>query len=112
LFAAHHWLVLVPRFEGLAAFKLSGREVTEIRAALRSLAGQRTPVAIAGLSFGAGPALLAAANVPDLSFAASFGGYADLRNVILYLTTGVHQIGGRRSVQPQEEYNRWKLLPL
>ena len=112
LFAAHHWLVLVPRFEGLAAFKLSGREITEIRAALRSLAGHRTSVGIAGLSFGAGPALLAAADVPDLSFAASFGGYADLRNVILYLTTGVHQIGGRRYVQPQEEYNRWKLLAL
>jgi dienelactone hydrolase len=112
LFAAHHWLVLVPRFEGLAAFKLSGREVTEIRTALRSLSAQRTPVAVAGLSFGAGPTLLAAADVPDLAFAASFGGYADLRDVMLYLTTGVHHVGGRRYVQPQEEYNRWKLLAL
>src|SRR5262245_36159717 len=112
LFAAHHWLVLVPRFEGLAAFKLSGREVAEIRAALRSLTAQRTPVAVAGLSFGAGPALLAAADMPDLAFAASFGGYADLRDVIVFLTTGVHHFGGRRYVQPQEEYNRWKLLAL
>jgi len=48
LFASHHWLVLVPRFEGLAAFKLSGREITEIRAALRSLGAQQTPVAVAG----------------------------------------------------------------
>jgi len=112
LFAAHHWLVLVPRFEGLAAFKLSGREVTEIRAALRALAAQQTPVAVAGLSFGAGPALLAAADVPDLAFAASFGGYADLRDVILYLTTGVHRFAGQRYVKAQEEYNRWKLLAL
>jgi len=65
-----------------------------------------------GLSFGAGPALLAAADVPDLALIASFGGYADLRDVILYLTTGIHRFGGRRYVQAPEEYNRWKLLAL
>jgi len=112
LLAARHWLVLVPHFEGLAAFRLSGREVAEVRAALRGLGGQSSSVAVAGLSFGAGPALLAAADVPDLTFAASFGGYADLRDVILFLTTGVHQHSGRRYVQAPEEYNRWKLLAL
>ena len=65
-----------------------------------------------GLSFGAGPALLAAADIPDLALTASFGGYADLRDVILYLTTGIHEFGGRRYVQAPEEYNRWKLLAL
>ena len=60
LLAERHWLVLVPQFEGLAAFRLSGREVAEVRAALRGLAGQGPSVAVAGLSFGAGPALLAA----------------------------------------------------
>src|SRR5438477_390001 len=66
-----------------------------------------------------GPALslaltlaLAAADVPDLALVASFGGYADLRDVILYLTTGIHQFRGRRYVQAPEEYNRWKLLAL
>ena len=112
LLAGRHWLVLVPQFEGLAAFRLSGREVAEVRAALRGLAGQSPSVAIAGLSFGAGPALLAAADMPDLALAASFGGYADLREVILFLTTGVHQLGGRRYMQAPEEYNRWKLLAL
>ena len=112
LLAARHWLVLVPHFEGLAAFRLSGREVAEVLAALRGLAGQSPSIAVAGLSFGAGPALLAAAEVPNLTFAASFGGYADLRDVMLFLTTGVHQFGGRRYVQAPEEYNRWKLLAL
>jgi hypothetical protein len=111
LFATHHWLVLVPRFDGLAAFRLSGNEVSEVRAALRWLPAERS-LAIAGLSFGAGPALLAAADVPGLAFAASFGGYADLRDVILFLTTGVHEFGGRRYWQAPEEYNRWKLLAL
>src|SRR6266566_5239695 len=38
LLARQHRLVLVPHFEGLAAYRLSGREVAEVRAALRALA--------------------------------------------------------------------------
>jgi hypothetical protein len=112
LLARHGRLVLVPHFEGLAAFKLSGREVPEVRAALRTLAGRSPSVGVAGFSFGAGPALLAAAEVPDLALTASFGGYADLRDVIVYLTTGTHAFGGRHYRQQPEPYNRWKLLAL
>ena len=112
LLARHGMLVLLPELEELARFRLSGREVAEIRAALRYLAGLGSPVGVAGFSFGAGPALLAAADLADVRLAASFGGYADLDNVILYITTGVHTFGGRRYVQRQEEYNRWKLLAL
>src|SRR5207302_94458 len=57
-------------------------------------------------------ALLAAAAYPEIALVGSFGGYADLQNVIAYVTTGVHTFGGRRYVQPQEEYIRWKLLAL
>jgi hypothetical protein len=112
LLARHDRLVLVPHFEGLAAFRLSGREVAEIRAALRALAARQRPIGVAGLSFGAGPALLAAADVPELTLTASFGGYADLYQVIRYLTTGAHEFGDRRYTRPPEEYNRWKLLAL
>src|SRR6266566_669493 len=112
LLARSQRVVLVPHFEGLAAFRLSGREVAEVRAALRALAARNQPTAIAGFSFGVGPALLAAADVPGVTLAASFGGYADLREVIRYLTTGVHDFGGRRYTEPPEEYNRWKLLAL
>jgi hypothetical protein len=111
LLARHQRLVLVPHFEGLAAFRLSGREVADVRAALRALAGRTRAVGVAGLSFGAGPALLAAADVPDVVLAASLGGYADLRDVIRYLTTGVHRSGGR-ALRAPEAYNRWKLLAL
>ncbi len=112
LLARHDRLVLVPQFEGLAAFRLSGREVEEIAAALRYLRGLDGRVGVAGFSFGAGPALLAAAGRPDLRLAGSFGGYADLRHVVAYVTTGVHRFGGRRYATRQEEYNRWKLLAL
>ncbi len=112
LLARHDRLVLVPQFEGLAAFRLSGREVEEIGAALRYLRGLDGRVGVAGFSFGAGPALLAAAGQPDLRVTGSFGGYADLRHVVRYVTTGVHRFGGRRYATRQEEYNRWKLLAL
>ena len=105
-------LVLVPQFEGLAAFRLTGREVDEVRAALTYTLSLGESVGIAGFSFGAGPALLAAADVPGLRVVGSFGGYADLTHVIAYVTTGAHDFGGRRYVQRQEEYNRWKLLAL
>lgn len=112
LLARHGQLVLVPQLDGLAAFRLDGAEVEDIRAALDYL-GDRTPaVAVAGFSFGAGPALLAAAAHPGLALAASFGGYADLRNVITYVTTGAHAFGGQRYTRHQQEYNRWKLLAL
>ena len=112
LLARQRELVLVPHFDGLAAFRLSGREVADIRAALGALAARTAAVGVAGFSFGAGPALIAAADIPDLTLAASFGGYADLRDVIRYLTTGVHEFGGRRYTRAPEEYNRWKLLAL
>ncbi len=105
-------LVLVPQFEDLAAFQLTGHEVDHVRAALRYTATLNESVGIAGFSFGAGPALLAAADFPGLAVAATFGGYADLTHVIGYVTTGAHRFAGQRYVQAQEEYNRWKLLAL
>jgi pimeloyl-ACP methyl ester carboxylesterase len=111
LLARHGTLVLVPQLDGLAAFRLTGAEVGDIDGALTALAARSPRVGIAGFSFGAGPALIAAARHPDLVLTGSFGGYADLRDVIRYLATGVHE-HGRRYVQPPEEYNRWKLLAL
>jgi hypothetical protein len=112
LLARHGLLVLVPQFEGLAAFRLSGREVAEIDAALAALGARTSRVGIVGFSFGAGPALVAAAGRSDLALTASFGGYADLRAVIRYLTTGLHEHGGVHYAHAPEEYNRWKLLAL
>jgi hypothetical protein len=112
LFARHGHLVLVPHFEGLAAFRLSGREIDEIKAALAELRHRSVAVAVAGFSFGAGPMLVAAADEEGLAWIGTFGGYADLRNVIVYLTTGIHTFQGRRHAGRVEEYNRWKLAAL
>ena len=112
LLAQHGLLVVVPEFAGLAAFRLDGAEVDDVRAALRYALRESGAAGVAGFSFGAGPALLAAASYPDLPLVGSFGGYADLRDVVTYVTTGVHSFGGERYVQRQQEYNRWKLLAL
>ena len=112
LLASRDVAVLVPHFPGMAAFTLSGREPREVAAALEYARGLGLPVGIAGFSFGAGPALLAAAATPDVRVVGSFGGYADLRHVIRYIATGVHELDGRRYVQEPEPYNRWKLLAL
>jgi pimeloyl-ACP methyl ester carboxylesterase len=113
LLALEGELVLVPQLDGLAAFRLNGDEVEDVRASARYLAGLgHARVAVAGFSFGAGPALLAAADLPGVRVVGSFGGYADLRNVIAYITTGVFTFHGQRYQRRQEEYNRWKLLAL
>jgi hypothetical protein len=113
LLARHRRLVLVPQFEGMVAFRLSGREVDEVAAALGALTARGgAEVGVVGFSFGAGPALLAAAATPALALTASFGGYAELVDVIAFLTTGVHTFEDRRYASPPEPYNRWKLLAL
>jgi fermentation-respiration switch protein FrsA (DUF1100 family) len=112
LIGRHRQLVLVPELDGLVRFALTGTEVDDLAAALRHLRGWGHAVGIAGFSFGAGPALLAAAEAPDVRVVGSFGGYADLANVIAFITTGAHSFAGQRYAQRQEEYNRWKLLAL
>jgi hypothetical protein len=113
LLAARGRMVLVPHLEGLMTFRLTGREVEEVSAVLAHARGLTRAVGILGFSFGAGPALLAAAEVtPQPDVVGAFGGYADLRHVIRFVTTGVHYWGEQRLRQAQEEYNRWKLLSL
>ncbi len=112
VFARHGYVVMAPHFDGLASFRLSGREIDEIKATLAELRRRSAAVAVAGFSFGAGPALVAAADTEGLAWVGSFGGYADLRNVIVYLTTGVHTFQDRRHAGRVEEYNRWKLAAL
>jgi hypothetical protein len=106
-------VVLVPEFAGLAAFRLRGDEIEDVRAALAHLRGLGLGgIGIAGFSFGAGPALLAAADTPGLRLVGAFGGYADLRHVIAFITTGAHGFRDRQYTARPEAYNRWKLLAL
>jgi dienelactone hydrolase len=110
LLARHGQAVLVPDLPGLVAFRLDGGEAAAIRAGAEWLGARHARVAIAGFSFGAGPALIAAAELPRVRLAASFGGYAELADVIAYVTTGAPRVGAAPQGPRPEDYNRWKLL--
>lgn len=71
------------------------------------------PIGILGFSFGAGPALLAAADSSirnRVDVVGSFGGYWDLAHVIAFITTGWYEEDGDWRQRTQQSYNRWKLL--
>lgn len=112
--ARRGFLVLAPDFPGLRRFHVSEDDVRTIGRAVQTLRKEAPPpIGILGFSFGAGPVLLAAAD-PEIrdqvELVGSFGGYWDLTDVILFVTTGWHQENGDWRQRPQQSYNRWKLL--
>jgi dienelactone hydrolase len=108
------FVVLAPDFEELRAFRLSEADVAQVvRAVTRLGELAPPPLGILGVSFGAGPALLAAADplIRDrVDLVGSLGGYYDLVHVIGFITTGWFEDGGISTRIRQQEYNRWKLL--
>ncbi len=106
--------VLAPDFPGLRAFHVSESDVQAIVRAAQTLTAEApSPIGILGFSFGAGPALLAAADpaIQDrVAVVGSFGGYWDLASVIGFITTGWFEEDGRWRQVAQQPYNRWKLL--
>ena len=108
------FLVLAPDFPGLRAFHVSEGDVPTIVNAVQALRAQGgRPTGVLGFSFGAGPALLAAADPAirdQVAVVGSFGGYWDLANVIGFITTGWFEEDGQWRQAAQQSYNRWKLL--
>ncbi|MBI3029444.1 MAG: hypothetical protein HYY64_08045 [Candidatus Rokubacteria bacterium] len=108
------FLVLAPDFPGLRAFHVADGDVQMIIRAVQVLRAEGgSPTGILGFSFGAGPALLAAADPrirEQIAIAGSFGGYWDLANVIAFITTGWFDEDGHWRQVGQQSYNRWKLL--
>ncbi len=110
------FLVLAPDFPGLRAFHVSEGDVQMIVRAVGFLVQGAPPdgaIGILGFSFGAGPAILAAADPAirvKVTLVGSFGGYWDLADVIGFVTTGWFEEGGKWRQASQQPYNRWKLL--
>ncbi len=99
------WAVAVPTVEGLTVLRLRPDDSVAVVAAIRALVREgHRPVAILGVSLGAGPALRAAAE-PSVSSSVSavlaLGGYASAIELLRYTLTGAFHfdgIGGRRPV--------------
>ena len=92
--ADHGFLVLVPDLAGPRSLRVGSADIGDIAAAARhllSLPHGAGPVGIAAISYGVGPALLAALE-PDLrsriGFFISLGGYYDATSVLTFFTTG------------------------
>ena len=88
--------VAAPTVPGLRQGRLRPDDVAPVVA---TVAAMRPPVALIGVSVGAGPALLAAADarVRDrVRIVLSLGGYASARHLLRFYLTGEHAWGGTR----------------
>jgi len=111
LLARGGFAVLVPDLPGLRASRLRPADAEVVIRAVETLAAEpgvrANRTALVGISVGAGPALLAAADprIADrIGLVATLGGYADARELVRYFTTGHYGFGevrGRRVLDPE-----------
>jgi dienelactone hydrolase len=92
LLARAGWAVAVPTVIGLTVLRLRLDDAATVGAAVRALrAAGYSPVAVLGVSLGAGPALLAASEpavAPEVSAVLALGGYASAGELLRYTLTG------------------------
>jgi dienelactone hydrolase len=114
-FARAGFLVMVPDFEGMKDLRIRVSDAEDILQSflyLNRRKDARPGGGMLGISYGAGPMLLAAADprIRDkVSVVVSFGGYYDLRNVMLFAMTGNFEYDGHRGWLRPEESIRWML---
>jgi pimeloyl-ACP methyl ester carboxylesterase len=107
------FLVLVPDLEGIKTLRIRVSDAEDILQSFLYLsrlvqAGPRG--GMMGISYGAGPMLLAAADprIRDkVGMVATLGGYYDLRTVLLYALTGSFEYGGHRGYLRPDSSLRW-----
>jgi fermentation-respiration switch protein FrsA (DUF1100 family) len=105
LLARLGWAVAVPTVPGLTRLTLRPEDRGPVQAAVAGLvAAGHAPVGVIGVSLGAGPALLAAAEPGSrarLSAVLTLGGYASARELLRFALTGAYGfqgLHGRRAV--------------
>lgn len=131
-FARHRFMVLVPDLPGMRALRAGLQDIDEVRAALDALhmwsacpsptprgepaappgsPGVDLPTGVVGFSYSSGPVLLALdRDSPGADFAVLFGGYYDLWDVVLYLTTGRYRDAAQDHDGEALPGGRWVLL--
>jgi len=112
-FARAGFLVVVPDLEGMKALRLRVSDAEDILQCFlyaSRLKGVKHHGGMLGISYGAGPMLLASADPrirEKVTVVATFGGYYDLRNVLLFDMTGNFEYGSHRGWLRPEEFSRW-----
>ena len=109
LLARAGWAVAVPTVTGLTALRLRPEDAGAVGAGVQALrAAGYERVAVLGISLGAGPALLAAADpsvAPAVSAVLALGGYASAMELLRYTLTGAYAydgVTGRRLVDNRD----------
>jgi dipeptidyl aminopeptidase/acylaminoacyl peptidase len=107
LLARAGWAVAVPTVDGLTRMRLRPDDAGAVVAAVEALrdAGY-APVAILGISLGAGPGLLAAGDPlisPSVSAVLALGGYASTVELLRYTLTGAFRFEALRGHRPPDE---------
>lgn len=87
-FARAGFAVRVPVLPGAQALTLDARDTLALRAAVRA---EGDGVALAAISYAAGPALLAARVEPGVALLVTLGGYGDLTAAAIFALTGAHR---------------------
>jgi dienelactone hydrolase len=107
LLARAGWAVAVPTVEGLTVLRLRPDDAGAVVEAIRALHAAGYSAAVLGVSLGAGPALLAAADpsVADgLSAVLALGGYASAIELLRFTLTGAYAFeaeAGRETVHEE-----------
>lgn len=109
------FLVLVPDLEGMKTLRIRLSDAEDILQSFLYLIKEKQAGPIGGMmgiSYGAGPMLLAAADprIRDkVSVVATFGGYYDLRAVMSFTLTGAYEYGGEQGYVRPESSLRWMI---
>jgi fermentation-respiration switch protein FrsA (DUF1100 family) len=112
------FVVLVPDLPGLRSLQARETDVEGMVDSFRFLAGQAgrvrpDRVGLMGISYGAGPTLIAAADpriAGRVHFVLSLGGYFDLVDVIGFVTTGHYTWQGHNGYIPPSPHARGRFL--
>ncbi|HET8531042.1 MAG TPA: hypothetical protein VFO08_07840 [Methylomirabilota bacterium] len=107
LLARAGWAVAVPTVSGLTVLRLRPEDAAAVGASVRALrAAGYSRVALLGVSLGAGPALLAAADpaaAGSVSAVLALGGYASAVELLRYTLTGAYAFGELSGHAPVQE---------
>jgi hypothetical protein len=111
------FIIAVPELPAMRRLALSRADADILADALRAVHHRWSalPLGIAGISYGVGPAVIAALE-PDLNgkvdFIVSVGGYHNTDEVIRFITTGAYRrIGdGRLHRRTPWQYGRWAFM--
>lgn len=114
-FADRGFAVLVPDIPSFRAQRVAAGDYTIVAGAIRAMLaryGDTMPIAVAAISYGVGPAILAVLEpdlAPRVDMVIGIGGYYDARAVAAFFTTGVFRDGpdGPTAYAPPNAFGKW-----